>query len=103
MCRVLKVSRSGYYAWRERQPSLREREDRELARRIQAIHRESRETYGSPRIHARLRREGATVGRHRVARLMRLGRPTRLRETALPKDGHRPGTDAGRSESPERR
>jgi putative transposase len=71
MCKVLKVSRSGYYAWRERQPSAREREDRELARRIHVIHRDSRETYGSPRIHARLRKEGATVGRHRVARLMR--------------------------------
>src|SRR5262245_45162531 len=66
MCKVLKVSRSGYYAWRQRQPSAREREDRELARRIHAIHHESRETYGSPRIHARLRREGAIVGRHRV-------------------------------------
>ncbi len=71
MCRVLKVSRSGYYAWRQHPPSVRECEDRELAGRIRAIHRESRETYGSPRIHARLRREGATVGRHRVARLMR--------------------------------
>jgi transposase InsO family protein len=71
MCKVLKVSRSGYYAWRERQPSRREREDRELAHRIHTIHRESRETYGSPRIHARLRQEGTPVGRHRVARLMR--------------------------------
>jgi transposase InsO family protein len=71
MCRVLKVSRSGYYAWRRRQPSRREREDRELVERIQTIHQESRETYGSPRIHAQLRREGATAGRHRIARLMR--------------------------------
>ena len=54
MCKVLKVSRSGYYAWRERQPSPREREDRELAGRIHAIHRESRETYGSPRIQSRV-------------------------------------------------
>ena len=71
MCRVLKVSRSGYYAWRKRQPSRREREDRVLVERIHAIHAQSRETYGSPRIHAQLRREGAHVGRHRVARLMR--------------------------------
>lgn len=71
MCRVLQVSRSGYYAWRHRQPSSRERQDRELVGRIHAIHQESRETYGSPRVHAQLRREGRTAGRHRIARLMR--------------------------------
>lgn len=71
MCRVLKVSRSGYYAWRARQPSPRDREDRELLERIRAIHDGSRETHGAPRVHAQLRREGARAGRHRIARLMR--------------------------------
>ena len=71
MCRVLKVSRSGYYAWQRRQPSRREVEDQALVDRIRAIHAESRETYGSPRIHRALRDREIRVGRKRVARLMR--------------------------------
>ena len=71
MCRVLTVSRSGYYAWRGRPPSSREREDAALTGRIGRIHRGSRGTYGVPRIHARLRAEGVRVGNKRVARLMR--------------------------------
>jgi putative transposase len=71
MCRVLRVSRSGYYAWRERPPSGRRREDSALAGRIREIHRDSRGTYGAPRVHAKLRSEGARVGNKRVARLMR--------------------------------
>jgi putative transposase len=71
MCRVLKLSRSGYYAWRKRHPSRRAREDEELSRRIVEIHGFSRGTYGSPRIHAELQDEGVHVGRKRVARLMR--------------------------------
>jgi len=49
MCRILKVSRSGYYAWRARQPSPRDPENRALVERIPAIRRSSRETYGAPR------------------------------------------------------
>ncbi len=71
MCRVLRVSRPGYYAWRERPPSSREREDAELTGRIGRIHRDSRGTYGAPRVHAQLRSEGVRVGNKRVARLMR--------------------------------
>lgn len=71
MCRVLKVSRSGYYAWRRRQPSQRELDDQRLAERIREIHEESRETYGAPRVHAVLQQEDTRVGRKRVARLMR--------------------------------
>lgn len=71
MCRVLGVSRSGYYAWRSREPSKRRREDQTLCRQIEQIHRESRQTYGAPRVHAELRAEGRCVGRKRVARLMR--------------------------------
>lgn len=72
MCRVLKVSRSGYYAWRGREPSRRARADAELGERIRTIHHRSRQTYGAPRIHAELREEhGVRCGRKRVARLMR--------------------------------
>lgn len=71
LCRVLGVSRSGYYAWRSRPPSKRSREDATLTARIHEIHRRSRETYGSPRIHAELRALGTRCGRKRVERLMR--------------------------------
>jgi putative transposase len=71
MCLVLGVSRSGYYVWRERSPSLREQANATLLAEIRAAHRLSRKTYGSPRIHAYLRRKGVRCGRNRVARLMR--------------------------------
>lgn len=71
LCRVLGVSRSGYYAWLKRPPSERERADQELAQLIRATHQRSRGTYGSPRIHAELKAQGRKVGRKRVARLMR--------------------------------
>jgi putative transposase len=71
LCKVLSVSRSGYYAWRDRPPSRRSRQDAALTAKIYEIHRRSRETYGSPRIHAELRSIGVRCGRKRVARLMR--------------------------------
>lgn len=71
MCRVLKVSRSGYYAWRVRPPSCKEHEDTALSSRIERIHRDSRGTYGVPRVTAQLRAEGVHVGNKRVGRLMR--------------------------------
>ena len=71
MCRTLGVSPSGYYAWRKRPLSPRARADVELTAQIQAIHRESRGTYGAPRIHADLAAQGIHVGRKRIARLMR--------------------------------
>jgi transposase len=52
LCRMLGVPRSGYYAWRSRSPSKRSREDATLTAKIHEIHRRSRETYGSPRVHA---------------------------------------------------
>ena len=70
LCRVLDVSRSGFHAWARREPSDREREDRRLEVHVVAIHRESRGTYGSPRITEELRASGQPVGRKRVARLM---------------------------------
>ena len=72
MCRVLGVSRSGYYAWRARRPSRRAQADAALQKRIKRIHEHSRGTYGRPRIHASLRSEGTHVSGKRIARLMRL-------------------------------
>jgi putative transposase len=71
MCRVLGVSPSGYSAWRQRPLSLRARTDVKLSAEIQAIHGESRGTYGVPRVHAELAERGIHVGPKRVARLMR--------------------------------
>ena len=71
MCQMLEVSTSGYYAWREREPSARASSDAVLLERIRAIHQKSRGTYGVPRIHFELRTTGTHVGRKRVARLMR--------------------------------
>ena len=71
MCRMLGVSRSGYYDWRDRAPSKRSREDTTLTENIREIHRRSRQTYGSPRVHAELRALGTRCGRKRVERLMR--------------------------------
>lgn len=70
-CRMLGVSRSGFHAWRRRAPSQRSLEDAWLLERIRQIHERSRRTYGSPRVHAELRRQGVHVGRKRVERLMR--------------------------------
>jgi putative transposase len=71
MCRVLRVSPSGYYSWRGRKPSDRARLDEQLSVHIRAAHKQSHRTYGSPRIHAQLHHEGFHVGRKRVARIMR--------------------------------
>lgn len=70
MCQVLKVSRSGYYAWRQRQPSAREMANRELGQAIEKAFMESGQTYGSPRIVAELKATGIPCSRYRVARLM---------------------------------
>ncbi len=72
MCRVLKISRSGFYAWLDRPMCERRRFDLLLTGKIGAIHSRSRGTYGSPNIHAELADDHAIrVGRKRVARLMR--------------------------------
>ncbi len=73
-CRVMEVSTSGFYEWRqrERDPAPRVREDRALTATIVEVHRQSRGTYGAPRVHAELRLGvGMRIGRKRVARLMR--------------------------------
>ena len=71
MCEQLEVSRSGFYAWRERPESARRQQDTQLAQQVAQAHRDSRGTYGSPRVHAELQAQGHKVGRKRVARLMR--------------------------------
>jgi HTH-like domain/Integrase core domain len=72
LCRVLGVSRAGFYAWTRRPASQRARQDATLTEQIRTIHQRSRATYGAPRIHAELRLDhGVQVGRKRVARLMR--------------------------------
>lgn len=71
MCRLLKVSTSGFYAWCARGPSDRYLSDLALKVEIRAIHERSRGTYGMPRVHAELAEDGHRVGRKRVARLMR--------------------------------
>jgi putative transposase len=71
-CRVLKVSRSGYYDWLGRAPSARRVADQALTRTISLVHEQSRGTYGAPRVHAELRLGlGIRCGRKRIARLMR--------------------------------
>lgn len=72
-CRLLSVSTSGYYEWSSRPPSLRAVADAALTTTIRKVHRDSRGTYGAPRVLAELRLGlGVHVGKKRVARLMRL-------------------------------
>src|SRR5689334_3857932 len=70
MCKMLDVSASGYYAWRDRPESMRASANRQLLDEIRRVHGDSRGRYGSPRVHAALRAEGRQIGRNRVARLM---------------------------------
>ena len=70
-CRVLGVTRSGFYAWRKRPKPAREVADAQLAATVAAVHQRSRKAYGSPRIHAELKARDVHVGEKRVARLMR--------------------------------
>jgi hypothetical protein len=72
LCKTVGVTRQGYYAWKRRPPSARELADRKLSERIRAIHLETEEIYGAPRIYSELKLgDGITVGKKRVARLMR--------------------------------
>ena len=74
LCRVLKISPSGFYAWRDRPASQRPLADAVMTERIRAIHAESDDSYGMPRVRAELIDQGVTISRKRVARLMRKAR-----------------------------
>ena len=71
MCRILKVSRSGYYAWVKRPPSQRKMATKELVSKLKELHAKSRETYGILRLYFALRRLGYKCSRGRVAQLMK--------------------------------
>ena len=71
VCRVLQVSRSGYYDWLHRKPSRRQLADQQLMPGIIRVYEQGRKTYGSPRVTQALKRQNQPCGRHRVARLMR--------------------------------
>lgn len=74
LCTALGVSRSGYYAWRDRSPSERAVEDQRLLSLLSQLHQETREEYGAIKLWREARRRGIQCGRHRVARLRKLGR-----------------------------
>src|SRR4051812_11746578 len=110
MCRLLRVSRSGYYAWRRRELSPWRACDLVLAAEIAVIHDQSDQTYGVPRIHADLSERGVKISRRRVARLLRelgregVSRRRRRRSTTRP-GGARPvaaDSSAGASLRPAR-
>ena len=71
MCSLLSVSRSGYYAWKHRPPTVREQSGRLLAAEIKRVFDDEKGRTGAPRIARRLQDEGKSAGRHRVARIMR--------------------------------
>jgi putative transposase len=71
LCAMLRVSRSGYYAWKKRKPSQREQNNQALIEHIRRIHKLNRKAYGSPRVHAQLNKQGYSCNKKRVARLMR--------------------------------
>ncbi|MCX5233398.1 IS3 family transposase [Streptomyces sp. NBC_00233] len=91
-CEPLKVSRTAYYARRNGNPGPRAVRDAELTEQITVVHQQSRGTYGAPRVHAALKRNGAGCGRRRVARLMRqaglTGRHRRRRHRTTVPDPH---------------
>ena len=103
MCRVLGVSRAGFYAWERRAPCDRALSDAWLTERIRVIHKKSRGTYGSRRIHAELRLEhGIRVGKKRVERLMALAGlsgclPRPRKRTTIRVEGVRDGARPGRA------
>ena len=100
LCRVLNVSRQGYYAWVRRKPSRRQKQDQVLNRSIQKAFHESRGRYGSPRVYLELRDEGTVTSRKRVARLMRqhglVARPRRRRFVRTTDSSHSYGVAPNR-------
>ena len=98
MCRLLQVSRSGFYAAKTRPESARSKRDRELVKEIKRVHAQSKGVYGSPKVRAELVDMGFSVGRHKVARMMRLehlrGCPKkRYRSTTQQDPRYKPATN----------
>jgi transposase InsO family protein len=91
LCRAFGVSRSGYHRWREAQPTARACEDARLTVELKALHAQSRQTYGRPRLHAALRQRGERISAKRIARLMR---ESGLR--GVRRGGYRPRTTESR-------
>jgi putative transposase len=81
-CALLEVSRAAFYEWARHAPSRRQRRVRELLDKIKSVH-ESKKTYGSPRVHAQLRKNGEVCGTNRVVRLMRANGIVGLKVRAL--------------------
>src|SRR3989442_9729348 len=90
LCRTLQVSRAGFYAWQARPPAPRGQADERLGLEIAVIHAESRQRYGSPRIHAELVDRGCRTSRKRVARLMRVRGLAARRRRRVPGAPHPP-------------
>jgi putative transposase len=72
LCRNLEVTRAGFYTWRKHQVPKRTRRDAAALVHVRAVHKASKGRYGSPRVYRQLREDRVAIGRHRVARLMRL-------------------------------
>jgi putative transposase len=92
LCEIMEVAPSGYYRWRQRRPSAREREDAELEQEILTSHRKSRHTYGAPRILKDLQERGRCISKRRCGRLMRQlnirGRKRHRRKPRTTDSGH---------------
>jgi transposase InsO family protein len=88
-CTLLEVSRAAFYDWACHIPSARQRRDEQLLEEIKVVHKDTKGTYGSPRVHAQLRQDGQVCGHNRIARLMQnngiVGRaPRRFKKTTIP-------------------
>ncbi len=92
LCRLLSVTRQGYYAYAKRPPSARTRADGTLEARVKALHTDNRLAYGSPRIQRALRREGMHVGKRRIERMMQglglRGQPARRTQRTTRSNPH---------------
>ena len=97
LCRVLGVSQSGYFAWRSRPACRRQRDDMVLLAHVRSAFALSNGTYGSPRMTRELQDSGLTVGRRRIARLMRENGLQGSAEAAVQADHGQPSRLAGRA------